>query len=266
MKKWMMAAAAVLAMMATSCIEHHVTIELNKDGSGTVVEETSLSAATIAMLEQMAAGLGGEGGEAPDPTADMMDKAAAEEKAKAMGEGVTLKSVEKIDAGGRKGAKITYAFEDINKVKYGFGDSLDEMGPGEAAGGEEKSEPIEFSYADGVLTVKNPNIGKAEEAAADEEIPEVDPGAMAQAQMLKGMKMSMKLKCAGGIAETNATHHEGDTVTLISMDMDKLLENPAAFAKLQKAQPESPAEMTEALQGVEGVKVDTNEELKVTLK
>lgn len=273
MKKLILAIPAALALLMTSCIEHHVTIRLNKDGSGTITEETSLGGAMLAMIQQMAA-LGGEGAEAPDPAADMADKGKAEEKAKTMGEGVTVEKVEKIDDAQRKGGRVVFAFKDINQVKYGFGDGLDDMG-GDMAPGEEgaepeaKTEPMEFVYKDGVLTLKNQALegDKPEEGEEEAGEEEIDAAELAQAkQMLDGMKMSIKLEFPGGIEETNATHREGDVVTLMEMDMGKLLENPEAFAKLQKSNPETPAEMSEALKGVEGVKAEMNEELRVKLK
>ena len=45
-------------------------------------------------------------------------------------------------------------------------------------------------------------------------------------QMFTDMKVSIKLVAESGIAETNATHNDGDTITLMEMDMGKLMENP----------------------------------------
>lgn len=272
MKKLMTMISAAFALLATSCMEHHVTISLNKDGSGTITEETVLGAQMLAMIQQMAA-IGGEGAEAPDPMADMVDKEKAEATAKKMGEGVTVSKVEKIDEAERKGARTVYAFKDINTVKYGFGDGLEDMGGDMGPGGgeeEEKAEePMEFVYKDSVLTLKNKGMDADKpEGDADAEKPEeVDPAELAQAkQMLGGMKMSIRLDFPGGIEETNATHREDNTVTMMEMDMGALLEDPEAFAKLQQQEPESPAEMAEALKGIKGMKVETNEELRVKLK
>lgn len=259
---------AAFALLMTGCIEHHVTISLNKDGSGTITEETLLGAQMLAMIEQMGA-LGGEAGEVPDPTADMVDREKAEATAKKMGEGVTVEKVEKIDKAGSKGGRIVYAFKDINKVKYGFGEGLDDMGPGgaEEPAPEAAEKPMKFVYKDGVLTLKNEGMEADKPEAGDAPEPEVDPAQLAQAkQMMGGMKMSIRLTFPGGIAETNATHRDGDTVTMMEMDMGKLLEDPEAFAKLQKEEPESPAAMAEILKGVKGMKVETNEELRVKLK
>jgi hypothetical protein len=264
MKKFLLMIPAAMALLMTSCLEHHVTVTLNKDGSGTITEETLMGAKMLAMMEQMAA-LGGEGAEVPDPTADLVDKEKAEANAKKMGEGVTLEKVEKIDNNGAKGGRVVYAFKDINAVELRFGNSLGDMeaGGGEVAGEAEK--PTRFAYKDGVLTLKNEAPEKGEVPEGGDE--EIDPAQMAQAkQMLDGMKMSLKLEFPGGIEETNATHVEGGTVTLMEMDMGKLLDEPGTFAKLQKAQPESPAAMAELLKGVKGMKVDANDELKVKLK
>mgnify|MGYP005855314875 CR=1 FL=1 len=264
MKKLSYLLTAVLAMFATSCIEHHVTIELNKDGSGKVIEETLFGAQMLAMIEQMAGA--GNPGQQENPLEELRSKKEAEKKASEMGEGVTLVSVENVEQNGSKGARVTYAFEDINKVDFSKVLSMDDMGPQPqgAAPEEEKPTTSEFSYADGVLTVTNPAL-KNEEPENAGEVPPTDPAQMAQAkQMMDGMKMSMKLVVPGGIAETNATHVDGNTVTFMEMNMGKILEHPDAFEKLNRAQAESPAEMQAVLEGIDGMKGESKE--KVTLK
>lgn len=268
MKKLLSLFALLMAFALTSCIEHHVVILLNKDGSGTITEETTLGAQAIAMMEQMAA-LGGEA--AGDPLADMADEAKAKTKAASMGEGVTVKKVEKIDADGRKGGRVVLAFKDINTVKFQFGDAVSDMGEGMKPPGEEAPEekPMTFVYKDGVLKMANPNGGKeaaaeSAEEAADEEMDE--QSLMMAKQMMGDMKMSLKLELPGGIAETNASHVEGNTVTFMEMEMGKLLEDPEKFKAFSKAKPETPAAMQEALKGVEGVKIEAKDEITVKLK
>lgn len=260
MRKMIPFLAAVFAMALSSCIEHHVTIVLNKDGSGTVTEETTMSAENAAMASQM-------GG---DPLEDMTDEAKAKAKAATMGEGVTLKKAEKVAANGRVGGRVTYAFKDINKLKYGYGDSVTEMGDGMKPPGEEEPEsadPIPFVYKDGVLTIANPT-GEEDEAADDEGgADDLDEqGMMMAKQMMGDMKMSLKIEFPGGIEKTDATHVEGNTVTFMEVEMGKLLEDPAKFKAFAKAKPESPAAMQEALKGIEGVKVEAKKEVSVTLK
>jgi hypothetical protein len=258
---------AVFALMMTSCFEHHVSIRLNKDGSGTVTEETVLGAQTVAMLEQMSA-MGGGGGGAPDPLGDMTDPDKAAATAKKMGKGVTVQKVEKINEGGRKGSRIIYAFADINDLSYRFGESLSDMGGNMAqAKIEDEEPPMRFKYADGQLSFENPGSGNAENAAIDQEAGEPGPGELEQAKKMMGdLKMSITMAFPGGIAATNASHRDGDTITLLEMNMGELLAQPGVFAKLQKANPESPAEMSKLLEGVEGMKVEAEETVRVSLK
>ena len=100
--------ALVLALFASSCIEQDNVIRVNKDGSGTITQTMLLSAEVLAMAAQ-------GGG---DPTADMADKEKAASLAAKMGEGVTVESVEPYEKDGRKGAKMVFAFKDINTVKF----------------------------------------------------------------------------------------------------------------------------------------------------
>jgi len=268
MKKLLMALSATLSLMLSSCIEHHVVLSVNKDGSGTITEETTMGGAALGMMGGM---LGAEGG--GNPMADLVDEDEAKAKAASMGEGVTLDKIEEVDADGRKGGKAIYAFKDINKLKYTYGDALDEMGEGMAEeAGEEaaENEPIVFAFKDGILTVKNgaaPEAQLDEEAAEEAPEDEMDEAAMAMAkQMMGDMKMSFKIEIPGGIEESNATHVDGNTITMMEMHMGKLLEDPENFKKLNEDKPGNAADMQEALKGIEGVKVESKEEITIKLK
>src|SRR5690606_730959 len=127
MKKQMLSAcSAVVALLLASCFEHTSTIRLEKDGGGTVTEETLLGAQASAMLAGLPAGDG------QDPLSQMADPDKAAKSAAAMGEGVTVEKVEKIDKDGRKGGRVVYRFKDINTLKYTFGKSMSDAGEGMA--------------------------------------------------------------------------------------------------------------------------------------
>ena len=263
MKKYILTLPLIaLSLLASSCLQHHVEISLNKDGSGIITEETSFGAQMLAMLGQAPGG-------ADEAIAGMIAeaKATSAKKAAVMGEGVTLKSVEPIKDGGRKGTVVTYAFKDINKLKYEAGGEI-----GGGMGGEEEEivapeNPIQFSYKDGTLTMVNeePEKDGAEEPAegGDEEMSDQEL-AMAK-QMMGDMRISIKLNFPGGIAKTNASHVDGNKVTIMDMPMGKLLENPEKFKELNKAQPETPAEMIKILDGVEGVVIEPESKISGNL-
>ncbi len=281
MKKLLLAAtSALIALALPGCLQNETTIHLNKDGSGTLVDETLLGAQMLAMIEQMAAGFGGGGAEKPkdDPTKQMFSEDKAKKRAAELGEGVTYVKSEPLDKNGAKGARTTYAFKDINKLKVSTGDAMDSMSKmspmGEApeAAAAKKQEPIGFAFADGKLTIKMPEPKKpaAPEAPAAEGQPKPDmnsPEAQAMMkQMMGDMKMSLKIVCDSGISETTASNKEGNTITLFEMDMSKLMENPETFKKLGAVDQKDPNAAMEAFKNIKGVKVETKKEVTVTLK
>jgi hypothetical protein len=269
--------AALLTLFTSSCIEQESTVRLNKDGSGTITQTMLLSAEMVEMASQSG----------QDPTKEMVDKEKAAAQAAKMGEGVTLEKCEPLEKDGKKGAVIVYAFKDINKVKYGFSQALAGMkdgmgGPGGPAGDAPDAEPakaeekpILFSYKDGELVVTlpqdKPKAGD-EKKPADEDAKEDAEDPMAaqmmemMKEMLKDMRISFKLEVPDGIAETNATHVSGNTVTVMDVPFGKLVADPANMKKLQSMKDADPAEMANAFKGIEGLKIETKEEIKVKLK
>lgn len=278
-KKLLSVVASVAAVLSlTSCFQSETTVHLNKDGSGTLVEESLLGAQMIAMMDQMAAGFGGGDGAAKqDPVKDMMSEEKAKKRAAEIGEGVTFDKAERVEKNGAKGARITYKFKDINKIKVSTGDGMKNASPmGDMPGQEEakKEEPIRFTYTDGSLTVKLPRPkadpakeGEEKPAAENQEMPDLNgPEGQQMKQMFADMKMSLKLVVEPGITETTASHKDGNTITLMEMNFGKLIENAEGFKKLQSIDQKDPAAAMEALKGIDGVKVETKEEITVKVK
>jgi hypothetical protein len=85
-------------------------------------------------------------------------------------------------------------------------------------------------------------------------------------QMLGDMKVSLKLVANPGIAESNATYKSANTITLMEMDMAKLLEKPDALKKLGKIDKRNPAAAIQTLKGFEGAKLEAQKEVTVKLK
>jgi hypothetical protein len=301
MKKLILTIAPLAAALAlTGCFQSETTIHVKADGSGTVVEETTLGAQMSAML----GGLGGLGGAAEDqkqpakdPLDDMFSADKAKQQATEMGEGVTFEKLEKIDKDGKKGARITYKFADINKLKFNpdqAASGMENMGGGAAALGEEagakideakkKSKPITFECADGKLTVHMPPMdskGKAKEDAADKPKEEAakdaaegeKPDAAEQAQaeqmmkmMFADMKIGLRLAIDPGIAETDATYVDGNKITLMEMNFGELMANPDGLKKMQELEGKKPEEIAEAVKGLKGVRVETKDTFSVKIK
>lgn len=271
MKQILLATASLLvAFVLPGCLQSETTIHLNKDGSGTLVEQTTLGAKILEMMEQMA-GLGGGDGNAKDPVAEMLSPEKAKARAATLGEGVTYEKSEPIAVGGTKGARTTFKFTDINKLKIAPGDGMKNTSPmGAQAPTTAKSEPIAFKYADGTLTIGMP---EAEKPEADKES---KPGQIDAAgnpemeammkEMLADMKVSFRIVIEPGIAETDATNRNGNTITLMEMEMGKLLEKPETLKKLSAADQSNPQAAMEIMKGLDGVKMETKKQVTVKLK
>lgn len=260
----------ILAALALpSCLQNETTIHLNKDGSGTLVEQTTLGAQMLGMLEQFSA-IGG-GAEAKDPLAEMFSDDKAKAKAVTLGKGVTFEKSEPITIGANKGARTTFRFADINQLQIAPGEGLQNLSPmaGQAAAAAKK-DPVKFNFANGTLSITMPTPEKP--AAPSDDTPATpdlaeNPQMEAMAkQMLGDMKVSFKLVTESGIAETNATHHDANSITLMDVEMAKLLENPATLKKLTSADPSDPAAAFEMIKSIEGIKMETQPTVTVKLK
>lgn len=270
-------ASAISLLLLSSCFQHQTTITLNKDGTGTVVEETQLGEQMLGMIQQFAAGFGGEGdaAKAPDPLAEMLSEEKAKKRATELGEGVTYEKSEPIAGKATKGAKITYRFKDINKLQVKSGDGVKSMAPDQGAqeldDAANAEEPIRFSYNEGKLTVKMPKpkaVANDLPPGAAAENPEMDdPQAMEMMkQVFADMKMGIKLVIEPGIAETTASHPEGNTITLMEMNFAKLIENPENMKKIASLDEKDPAAAMAAFKGIDGVKFEEKPEITVELK
>lgn len=271
MKKLLLILTSALAtLVLPGCFQSETTIHLNKDGSGTLVEETRLGAQMTAMMDQMA-GIGGEAG--ADPAKEMFSEDKAKARAAKLGEGVSFEKSEPINADDAKGARVTYQFKDINQLKVSTDDSVKSMSPTGDAGipDAKETQPVAFTYADGKLTIKMPQPDKtaapeaADDAAGQPDMDSPEAQAMMK-QMLGDMKMSLKLVVESGIAETTASHQDGNTITLMEMNMGKLVENPDNLKKLTKIKQGDSTAAMEAFKGIDGVKIEAKPEITVTLK
>ena len=171
MKRIFASLLAIAAVLLTpSCLEYETNITLNKDGSGTITEETVFNAEIIGMLEMGAQ----QGGQAKSPLDALKDPEKAKAKAKDYGEGVTFVKIEEIARNGGKGVRVTYKFADINKISINPGEGLTNLAPGTAAEAKEVGTATTFdvvagdgAYVGGVIAPGvNLSLAALEKAAA----------------------------------------------------------------------------------------------------
>src|SRR4030095_2202273 len=121
------------------------------------------------------------------------------------------------------------------------------------------------------LIVKNPSTER--KPGADKSKPEKPAGAdapggeemamMMMQQMFKDMKVVVAVEVAGKVVKTNADNVKGNRVTMMEMDFNKVMANPAKFKELSKANPKT-VEETKALgKGIEGIKVEARPSVSI---
>ena len=97
--------------MLAGCFDVETVVRVRSDGSGVVEERMLMGGELIAMARQMQAASG-----EPTETNTLYKREELEDRAKAMGPGVSLVSVEPLVGEEREGYVAVYAFPDINKL------------------------------------------------------------------------------------------------------------------------------------------------------
>lgn len=269
MKRFILPLLSLLAAGSlSSCFQSETIIRLNKDGSGTLTEETGFGAKAVEMLAQFAQ-FGGDG--AKDPLAEMVSEDKAKARAAQLGEGVTFEKVEPTANNGGKGAKVTYRFADINQLKISPDEAaksaIPQM-PGQPVPEVKKTEPIIFNYQDGKLSIKvpqpkNEEIPAGEQPAAQEIGQEEEKSIK---ELFAGMRVTVKVVIEPGISDSTASHVDGDTITIVDMDFGKMMEKPGSVQKMAGLGRGNPEKAMEEMKKFDGVKIETKPEIVTTLK
>lgn len=262
MKKIHLLLLAAVSFILTSCLEIKSTVIVNKDGTATIEESVLLGAQLAAMMQ---AG----GGQGDQLKGLVMDKAKAEERAKKLGEGVTVKSHEEVKTpDGKSGVKVVFAVADLAKLKYVPFEPEQEGKPAS------KSEPMTFALSGASLTITNPEADKKKGGNAEKPKKSAEELAQMKAQMgmmkpmFAGMRMTIEVKGAGGIASSDATHFNDGTVSYLDIQFDKLMDNTDAFMEVMESG-EGGMSMSEAatkFNKVEGLKIEGKKVVALELK
>ncbi|MGE5242626.1 MAG: hypothetical protein ACM3SQ_00175 [Betaproteobacteria bacterium] len=258
--------AASLAM--AGCFQSSTLINVHADGSGTIEQTTTMTAAALAQLKQLAASFGGKNAGAVDPFSEDQQRAAASK----MGEGVAFVSSTPIKSDAGEGRRTIYAFRDINTLS--LSQQPDVPGGMDAGGAAGRTEKLDFHLThqpngDALLRIhfpapKMPPGTTAPDAPGGAAMaPDAGQLAMMK-QMLGGLKISIAVRPIGTLVHTNGAFVENDTVTLLEMDFDRLLANPDAMAKLRQLKTLDGA--NGALEGIDGLKVNPTRDLDIEFK
>lgn len=280
------------------CIETRLLVSVNPDGSGSITETVKMKKAIGEMFRDMAMSMQKDmQGAMDEDEAETQQEATppelpeememfSEETIRAaadkMGSGVRYEHHEMIDTPEHTGYMATYVFDDINTVLVSQDPTskVPDMPGIESSEGEGGDDLVAFRFTPGnpaTLVVRNPqdmNDDGDEESSSSEEAgeegePEGEENAEGMEQMkefFRDMRMLLQVRVEGSITSTNATHVEGSTVTMMDIDFNTLLDDPERFKELEKAETAGPEAMKALLKSIPGLRVETEEEVKILFR
>ncbi|MEN8197892.1 MAG: hypothetical protein ABFS30_15490, partial [Pseudomonadota bacterium] len=79
----------------------------------------------------------------------------------------------------------------------------------------------------------------------------------------KDMRMSMHVEVAGQVVDSNATHLNGNRVTLVEIAFADFLDSEEAMTKMASNEGQSVADMKEMMRLIPGLKMEIEPEVSV---
>ncbi len=255
-------------------------MRLRGDGSGEIVQTIQVSPAFIAKMKASGAKLQDAG---ESDWRQELEQAAEEVRAHpaTFGEGVTFVSAEPIGTDEAPGMRLTLAFADISRVDLSRVQGLGALGASSAQEGSGQDLRFRFDRRGRgrrVLTAVFIEPPAEPGAAAPAPVPKTglktgDPGLDAFGKeltkmieaMFTGMRIVLAVEVPTLIA-TNSSHVEGNTVTLLEVDMDALLADQTKLAALGGTSDMSLAAMRRLFADVPGVKLPPANEVTIEFR
>jgi len=249
------------ALACSACFESTTVLRVKGDGSGTLQQRTVIKKSALAQLRSFSALGGGRA------TLDPLSEDQARALATSLGEGVTLASTTPVDTDEGEGRESVYAFPDVTKLHVS----------------EQPPTPGGVSVKTQGLSTDAPDItlGLTHEANGDAVLhilvpppaifagPDgsggINPVVIAQLQAIKGMLAGARLQLAaepqGTLVKTSSPYVDGARVTLLEIDLDKLLADDTFLAKLQAAK--SADEVRAVVKDAPGLKINLDPDITI---
>jgi len=254
----------------TGCLKVETNITVNKDGSGTIDETILMSKVFVDILTEFS--------QAVDDTTVTQEFSLFNEEeimnaAGNYGEDVKYVSSERISNTEWEGFKATYSFADLNKIQLRPDpDGKLSVGMDEDETTDESPDYYFFNFTSGNIsevTIDRPDIEEDfnDDDTLEQEIEIEDEEIDDQfVNMMEGMNILVTMQFNGEIVETNASYVEGSKITLIGLDVGKLLQDKENLEMFKKKQPSSITELQEMVDKVPGMKLELQKPVTVNFK
>ena len=248
----------LLAAACGGCFESTTVLRVKGDGSGTLQQRTIIRKAALAQLRSFSS-LGGRA------TVDPLSEDQARALARSLGEGVALASTTAIDTDEGEGRDSIYSFGDVTKLH------VSEQPPSPPNG---MRPPIPSDAPDITLGLTHEPNGDAvlhilvpppAIFAGPDGSGGINPMVIAQLQAIKGMLAGAHLLLAaepeGRLVKTSSPYVDGGRVTLLEIDLDRLLADDSFLARLQAAK--TPEEVRALVRDAPGLKINLDPDITV---
>lgn len=253
MRSFALAIVLAAALAGGGCFQMTTVLSVNGDGSGTIDHTMLITKAALAQLRQFAA-LSGRGGQ----SLDLVSEEQARANAATLGPGVTYVSSSPIDTPLAQGRRATYAFTDITQLH------ISEQ-PATPAGVSVRTKDLSTDTPPITCTMTHEANGNAvlHIQLPEPNLPAGFGGTTDTAErarqlamvrtLLAGARILIAVEPHGALVTTSSPYVDGQRVTLVDIDLDRLLGNDALIARLQAAT--SADDIRAAVKDAPGVKI-----------
>lgn len=244
------------------CFQSTTILTIKGDGSGTIQQRTVILTAALAQMKQLAA-LGGRKAATIDPLSEDQARALAT----SLGQGVTLVSTNAIKTPEGEGRESTYAFTDVSQLRVSEQPQPPPDITVRTPGLSTDSPKVSFSLAraNNGNVVLHINVPVPSLFVSPDGSGGINPTVIDQLQALKavlsGAHLILAAEPAGPLVATNSAWLEGRRVTLLEIDLDKLLADPAFVARVRAAKTSD--EVKAVLKDAPGLKVTLEPDITI---
>ena len=257
MRSTTLLALLAAALWSSACFQMTTVLKVNADGSGTIEHRMLYTTAALAQLRQFAA-LGGSRGPGNDPLSEQQ----ARDLVTSIGPGVTYVTSTPVRSAIGQGRDATYAFTDVSQLRISTQPAAPAGISLRAQGLSTDGQTITFSIVhepggNAVLHINVPEPNFLDALGT--------PSAAGQIGMIKtllaGAKVLLAVEPAGPVVRTSSPWVEGQRVTLLEIDLDRLLGDETLVPRIQAAK--TPEEAKAIVKSAAGLKINLDRDITI---
>ncbi|PYQ73378.1 MAG: hypothetical protein DMG01_22700 [Acidobacteria bacterium] len=252
---------ALAAVSCCACFESTTILRVRSDGSGTLQQRTIVKQAALAQLRTFATLGGGRA------TLDPLSEDQARQLATSLGAGVTYVSSTPIANADGQGREANYAFTDVSQLRV----SEQPQAPGgvtvrtQGLSTDSPAITLSLTHEPGGNAVLHILVPPPAIFAGADQSGGINPAVFEQLQglkaMLAGAHLLLAMEPQGRLVRTSSPYVDGQRVTLLEVDLDRVLGDEAFLDRLRAAK--TLDEVRAVTKDAPGLKINLDPEITV---